>query len=65
MPDQPPFSSTLPFNPYAFVQPETPAEFSALLEEAVRMAGQLGDQVDGIGDWLAANATPRRGSRPG
>lgn len=50
--------SDLNFNIYAFVKPTTREEYSALLDEALRMAEQLEQMVDDMGAWLKANAKP-------
>lgn len=36
----------LNFNIYAFVDPKTPLEYLALLDEAIRMMNELSDQLD-------------------
>ena len=36
----------LKFNIHAFVTPSTKAEYIALLDEAIRMAGELHDLID-------------------
>lgn len=36
------------FNIYAFVKPTTPAEYKALLNEALSLVDQLNEQFDGI-----------------
>ena len=46
----------LGFNPYAFVNPRTKEEYSALLDEALRMAKGLEEMVDQISDHLERNA---------
>ncbi len=51
----------LNFNPYAFVKPTTAAERSALLEEALRIAEEIDDQIDDI-EVLLIEGTPRRDS---
>jgi hypothetical protein len=50
--------SDLKFNIYAFVKPTTRQEYSALLDEAVRMAEELEQMVDNMSAWLKANAKP-------
>jgi hypothetical protein len=46
----------LGFNPYAFVNPRTKEEYSALLDEALRMAEDLEEMIDQISDHLERNA---------
>lgn len=36
----------LNFNIYALAAPRTPSEYIALLDEALRMADELGEQID-------------------
>lgn len=50
--------SDLNFNIYAFVKPTTRAEYSALLDEALRMGEELEQMIDDMGAWLKANAKP-------
>lgn len=47
----------LNFNIYAFAAPKTPAEYAALLEEALRMADDLGEQIDRDTAYLEQHAT--------
>jgi len=56
MPDTPPnWKQT--FDPYAFVAPQTKADYIALLDEAILMAHELGAMWDG----LFAQVRRRRG----
>jgi hypothetical protein len=52
----------LGFNPYAFVRPQTPEEYSALLDEALRMAEELEEMIDEMEKSLARNKGPRTSS---
>lgn len=41
------------FNPYAFVAPQTPQEYSALLDEALRLIDEINNQLDTIFEQAA------------
>lgn len=47
----------LNFNIYAFAAPKTPSEYVAVLDEALRMADELGDQIDRDTVYLEKHAT--------
>lgn len=49
----------LNFNIYAFARPSTLAEYSALLDEAIRMGHQLEAMVDAMSATLAQNAAEK------
>ncbi len=44
----------LKFNIYGFARPTTPCEYSALLDEALRLAQELDDQINAMGKALEA-----------
>jgi hypothetical protein len=44
------------FNIYGYTAPQTRAEYIALLDEALRLADDLGEQLDCIGDLAAKHA---------
>ena len=49
----------LNFNIHAFTHPSTGAEYSALLDEAIRMGEELEAMIDHNSAWLAANAATK------
>jgi hypothetical protein len=49
----------LKFNIYAFVDPQTPEEFAALVEEALRVFEELNESVAYLEDKLSRAATSR------
>ena len=46
----------LNFNIYAFARPTTKAEFSALLDEAIRVGDEIEAQIDAMSAMLKTNA---------
>lgn len=46
----------LKFNIYGFTAPQTRAECTALLDEALRLADELNEQLDRIGKLAAEHA---------
>jgi len=48
----------LKFNVHAFAAPSTKAEYISLLDEAIRMAGDLHDLIDRWEVNVAASTTP-------
>ena len=49
----------LKFNIHAFTRPSNRAEYSALLDEALRMAQELEEMIDNMSAALADNAAAR------
>ena len=50
----------LKFNIHGFTKPSNGAEYSALLDEAIRMGEELEDMIDTMSAMLAANAATKQ-----
>lgn len=48
----------LKFNIYALANPSTPKEYIAVLDEALRMAVDMREQIDAETDFLERRAVP-------